>query len=243
VRVLLVTGRRPPAARQVADQIAPDLPMALNNGALFVENGAVIRRRPLPRPVARRALAVGRSCRADAVVHAGSNAEGHLMVQRGEAGETLSAYHVDRANPAVSEWERLEEALVEDPIQVMFGGALAAMDALFKRLSSELGAAASLERTVYPATGLGLIDVVGAGVAKAEAVSFFEARWGLSSASTLAIGDNWNDRGMLEAAGRGFVMRNADPAMHRLGLPLLPSNLEDGVAVAIEEHVLKQMRG
>jgi hydroxymethylpyrimidine pyrophosphatase-like HAD family hydrolase len=43
---------------------------------------------------------------------------------------------------------------------------------------------------------------------------------------------------MLEEAGLGFVMANADPGLHRLGLPVLPTNDEDGVAIAIEEHVL-----
>ena len=43
---------------------------------------------------------------------------------------------------------------------------------------------------------------------------------------------------MLEQAGRGFVMGGADPALLNLGLPVLPSSDEDGVAVAIERHVL-----
>jgi len=43
---------------------------------------------------------------------------------------------------------------------------------------------------------------------------------------------------MLERAGKGFVMGGADPEMLRLGFPVLPSSDEDGVAVAIETHVL-----
>ena len=56
--------------------------------------------------------------------------------------------------------------------------------------------------------------------------------------SPMAIGDNWNDREMLTVAGRGLVMGNADPALHALGLEVLPTNDEDGVAVAIERYVL-----
>ena len=43
---------------------------------------------------------------------------------------------------------------------------------------------------------------------------------------------------MLEQAGKGFVMGGGDPELQKLGLPVLPSSDEDGVAVAIEEHVL-----
>ncbi len=59
-----------------------------------------------------------------------------------------------------------------------------------------------------------------------------------------AIGDNWNDREMLTRAGLGFVMGNADPDLQPLGLPVLPSNDEDGATIAIERHVLaKNKRG
>jgi len=43
---------------------------------------------------------------------------------------------------------------------------------------------------------------------------------------------------MLARAGLGFVMGNADPDLQRLGFPVLPTNDEDGVATAIEQHVL-----
>lgn len=238
MRVLLVTGRRPPAARMVADQIAADLPMVLNNGGLLIEHGAIVRRRPLSRELARVSIAVGKACAADAVVHSGANGEGRLLVEAGAPGHTLRAYYIDSSNPAITAFEILEEAIVEDPVQVMFGGPIPAMAELLPRLEAELGDAVNIERTVYPALGMSLIDVMAAGVAKGEAVRFFEERWGLEARGTLAIGDNWNDRSMLEAAGLGFVMGNADPAMHRLGLPVLPTNEDDGVAVAIEEHVL-----
>ena len=81
----------------------------------------------------------------------------------------------------------------------------------------------------------GLLAMAG----KAEALGFLQLRWGIASAETLAIGDNWNDREMVERAGRGFVMGNADPELLALGLAALPTNDEDGVAHAIEEHVLR----
>ena len=223
----------------MAEQIAPDLPLVANNGGLLIEAGAIIRRRPLSRDLACQAIAVGKACAADPVVHSGPNGEGRLLVESGARGHTLRAYYIDTANPAVAQFEALEAAVIEDVVQVMFGGELAAMDALLPRLQAALGSAVNIERTIYPALGIGLIDVMAAGVAKNEAVSFFERRWGTLASCTLAIGDNWNDRGMLEQAGLGFVMGNADPAMHRLGLPVLPSNEDDGVAIAIEEHVLK----
>jgi hypothetical protein len=76
-------------------------------------------------------------------------------------------------------------------------------------------------------------------VGKAEALGFLQERWGLASSETHAIGDNWNDREMVERAGLGFVVGNADPELLVLGLAALPTNDVDGVAHAIEEHVLR----
>ena len=72
----------------------------------------------------------------------------------------------------------------------------------------------------------------------AEALAYLCERWGIAAEETLAIGDNWNDRVMLESAGRGLLMGNAPSELIALGLPLLPTNDEDGVAHALETHVL-----
>ena len=39
VRVVLVTGRRHPSAREVARELGPDLPLVVHNGALVIEDG------------------------------------------------------------------------------------------------------------------------------------------------------------------------------------------------------------
>src|SRR5712691_1244426 len=82
----------------------------------------------------------------------------------------------------------------------------------------------SIERTLYPHVGVGILDVLEPTVGKAEAVGFLQERWGVGAAETLAIGDNWNDHEMLAGAGLGFVMGNADPDLRALGLPVLPTN-------------------
>jgi len=80
--------------------------------------------------------------------------------------------------------------------------------------------------------------VLDPGVGKADALAFLQRRWSILAAETLAIGDNWNDHEMLERAGLGLVMGNADPQMLALGLPVLPTNDEDGVAIAVERYLL-----
>ena len=239
VQLVLVTGRRYPSARRIARQLAGEVPLIVHNGALVVEEGRVRRCRPLDRAAARRAIAVGRAAGMAPVVHCGLNGEGLLLVEAAASRDGLVGYYLERARDEVREVPELAAALdMERPIQVMFGGDRRSVEALLEPMRVALGDAARLERTVYPASGLVLLDVIDPGVGKAEALAWCQGRWGYSAGETLAIGDNWNDRDMIETAGLGFVMGNADPDLLALGLPRLPTNDEDGVAWAIERHVL-----
>jgi Cof subfamily protein (haloacid dehalogenase superfamily) len=238
VHLVLVTGRRYPTARRVARELGEEVPLVLHNGALVVEDGHVLRCRPLALETARRAIRLGRERGADPVAHCGQQGEGRLLVQTVGPSNTLLAYYLDRSHPDVCTVEDLERDLAEDPMQVMFGGNAALMEGLLAHLMAELGDAVRIERTFYPAQAVGILDVLAPGVGKAEALAFLQERWRVSAAETLAIGDNWNDREMLAQAGRGLLMGNADPELLRLGLPVLPTNDEDGVAVAIERYVI-----
>ena len=174
------------------------------------------------------------------MVHCGFRGEGRLLVATIATGNTHLRGYVDRSGDARVQVEDLEKELPDDPVQVMFAGPLAAMLDLYPRLVAGLGARAKVERTLYPGHEMGFLDVLHPQVSKGEALEFLRARWDVARAETMAIGDNWNDRDMLTGAGRGLVMGNADPALHELGLEVLPTNDEDGVAVAIERYVLAE---
>ncbi len=239
VRVVLVTGRRNPSARRVADELGEGLPLVVHNGALIVEDGRIIRCRPLAREVAARAIQAGRALGIEPVVHCGSRGEGWLVIDARARPEGMVGYYLERAAGELRTTPDVLAALaLEEPIQVMFGGPLAEMETLFDALAVALAGAARLERTVYPASGFALTDVLDPSVGKAKALAFLQQRWGIAAEETLAIGDNWNDRSMLEAAGRGLLMGNAPSELLKLGLPVLPTNDEDGVAHALETHVL-----
>jgi hydroxymethylpyrimidine pyrophosphatase-like HAD family hydrolase len=238
-RVVLVTGRRYPSARRVTADLASDVPLVLHNGALVVVDGRVVRCRTLPRPAARLAIDAGRARGVEPVLHCGASGEGLLLVDAAARPNGLVGYYLERAEAEVRVVPDLVEAAEGgEPIQVMFGGPRAEMEALLPELAAGVGSTARIERTVYPASGAVLLDVLHPAVGKAEAVCFLQERWGVGPRETLAIGDNWNDREMIEAAGLGFVMGNAPGEMLALGLPAAPTNDEDGVARTIEEHVL-----
>jgi hypothetical protein len=242
VRLVLATGRRYPSARPVAEELGGDVLLVLHNGALLIEAGEVLFCRPLPRAVASRCVSAARQRGLDPVVHCGQRGEGLLLVEAGARRSGLVSYYLERSREHVREVADAS-ALDEDPMQVMLGGPPLLMREVKRHLDEALGRSARLERTTYPRSDLEILDVLHPEVGKAAAVAFLQARLGLAPEQTLAIGDNWNDREMLERAGKGFVMGGADPELLELGLPVLPSSDEDGVAVAIETHVLEEKRG
>lgn len=241
VRIALVTGRRYPAAKRIADLLPGRPTLVLHNGGLVVEESVAIRVRPLARSSAIAVLTFGKSLGADPVVHFGQAGEGLLYVENASPSHTLLAYYLSRSHPDVRVVENLEAAVAgkdADPLQVMFGGSMREMSALAVAIE-ERGFDVSALRTVYPKDDLSLIDVVDPTVDKSEALRFLCARWGVELGEVLAIGDNWNDRKMLLAAGKGCVMGNADPELRALGLEVIPGNDEDGVAWAVERFVLQ----
>jgi len=52
-------------------------------------------------------------------------------------------------------------------------------------------------------------------------------------ADVVAVGDNYNDREMLQAAGLGVAMANAEPEIRAVADRIIPSNDEDGIAALL----------
>lgn len=56
----------------------------------------------------------------------------------------------------------------------------------------------------------------------------------------MAIGDNINDKEMIENAGLGIIMENSAPYMKQFADKIVSNNNEDGVAEALEQYILKE---
>lgn len=96
----------------------------------------------------------------------------------------------------------------------------------------------AIHRTEYPARDLCMVDLLPAGCSKGSALRQLCQARDLPIETTLAIGDNWNDVSLFQAAGRSILMGNAPPDLQALGRTrgwqLGPTHDEDGVAQAIE---------
>ncbi|CRH90641.1 Putative hydrolase M6_Spy0533 [Chlamydia trachomatis] len=74
---------------------------------------------------------------------------------------------------------------------------------------------------------------------KGKAIIGLAEKLGLTLDQTMGIGDEENDRSMLEVVGNPVVMENGNPELKKIAKYITKSNDESGVAHAIREWVLK----
>jgi Cof subfamily protein (haloacid dehalogenase superfamily) len=238
IHVALVTGRSYPFARPVAEPLPTSITLIVSNGAVErTMTGATLARRLLDRRVARAVLDATRPHR-DAAALIFDRDDGRQVIF-----ETMDWEHPGRKNY----WARnqslidrsipLEEALVEDPIQVMFNGSAAAMGELAAALRRDaVDFAVSL--TEYVHRDFSLIDVTAPTATKGRALAWRAARLGLGRDEVMAIGDNFNDLEMLEYAGTPVVMANAVESLKHRGWHITGHQNEAGLAQAIRRFAL-----
>jgi Cof subfamily protein (haloacid dehalogenase superfamily) len=82
--------------------------------------------------------------------------------------------------------------------------------------------------------GRGLLEISPAGVSKAAALASWCAARGVDATEAIAFGDMPNDAPMLQWAGRSFAVAGAHPEAAAAASDRCGSNVDDGVARAIE---------
>lgn len=82
------------------------------------------------------------------------------------------------------------------------------------------------------------LEVVKKTVSKGNAIKHLAKKLGIDMSQTMAIGDEENDRAMLEVVAVPVVMANGNPELKKIAKHITLSNDESGVAHAIKTWVL-----
>jgi hydroxymethylpyrimidine pyrophosphatase-like HAD family hydrolase len=261
IEIVISTGRRHSFAMHVLRdlRLEPASAVVSSNGTVIRTIGSeLIRRTHLPLDTARWLCSHLDDYRNTLVLTFdltgpdGEDSRGALVVQHLDELHTSIGRWMRANEPYIQHIDRLEDALQPNqnpPIQMMLCGPIDRMRQAEARLTEHplitaVGdeespqAEVALHRTTYPDTDLTLLDILPAGCSKASALEHIAQLRGLTAADILAIGDNWNDVAMLRLAGHAALMSNAPDDLKALALSsgwtIVPSNNEDGVAIAIE---------
>jgi Cof subfamily protein (haloacid dehalogenase superfamily) len=228
VRVCVATGRMWRSAEPWVRSLGADSPVILYNGGQvldFAERRTLYERR-LPRAAARAALAL---------IAGRPDVQPHLYLQDrvyAPRRHPLSDAYVLDDGLAYDVAPDLAGLLVDDPHKILVIGSPADVDALGAEVrAAGLPVHAVTSEPTY-------LEILPPGISKGTALAALLAALGLSRAEVVAVGDNWNDLEMIEAAGLGVAMGHAPAGVRARADFVCGTAEEEGVRQVIERFVL-----
>lgn len=228
-RVVIASARPPRSSRAIYEQLGLDTLQINYNGALIFDPPArrVFRHEPIPGPVARAVVELGRSMHAELVVSL----------------EVLDRWITDRVDPAYLTATAqmfgpdgvcpLDPHLDNPVTKLMLHGPPPVLEPIGQAIVDWFG-----DRVSVHVSDRDLLQVVRKGVDKSYALETICGHYGIEAERVVAIGDAPNDIGMLNWAGLAIAVGNAWDITRAAADVTVPANDEDGVAHAIERHVL-----
>jgi Cof subfamily protein (haloacid dehalogenase superfamily) len=238
IHVALVTGRSYPFARPIADPLPSSLTLIVSNGAVERGmDGSTFAKRLLDRGVARSVLSSTRPFRHAAALVFDRDADRQVIFETMDWEHPGRKAYWTRNQSLIAQSVPLEDALVEDPIQVMFNGAVETMRSLVASLRAEARDCA-VSLTEYVHRDFSLIDVTAPSATKGQALAWRATQLGITPNEVMAVGDNFNDLEMLEFAGMPVVMANAVAGLKERGWAVTGDNDHAGLADAIRRLAL-----
>ena len=238
IHVALVTGRSYPFARPIADPLPSSLTLIVSNGAVERGmDGSTFARRLLNREVARSVLTSTAPFRHAAALVFDRDVDRQVIFETMDWEHPGRKAYWARNQSLIAQSVPLEDALVEDPIQVMFNGGVEVMRSLVESLRREARACA-VSLTEYVHRDFSLIDVTAPSATKGQALAWRAEQLGITRDEVMAVGDNYNDLEMLEFAGMPVVMANAVAGLKERGWTVTGDNDHAGLADAIRRLAL-----
>jgi len=229
VHLTIATGRMYASARQIARQIELNVPIITYQGSLVrnLLDGQTLYERNVP---VRAARLFYEYCREHGL-HLQTYIDDQLFAA--EENERLKAYAAQSKIPYTIEsqfgelvstsTQQTKLIIIDEPSR---------LDAIKPELEALLGPGVHLTKSKS-----NFLELTHEEGTKGHALKFLAAHYGISMEETIAIGDAWNDREMIEAAGLGVAMANAVPELKALANFVTLSNNEDGVKYVLEKFV------
>jgi len=131
--------------------------------------------------------------------------------------------------------EDVEKAVAEDKVQILKAVAVDRDSEKIQRLRDSIVETGIVSVTQSMKDNL---EVMNQGVTKGNAVKMLAEMYGIKREEIIAIGDNENDISMIEYAGMGIAMGNAEESLKSVANHITGDYQEDGVAEAIKRFIL-----
>lgn len=229
IEVVLATGKTRQAARDLIDSLPLASPGVYMQGLItYNADGSVRTRIVMAKQTAAAVIALAEAFGFSALAYSDNRAFG-LRVDA--VTSKLTEYGEPQVE-RIADWSHFLERV--DVNKLIIYGAEAQVAALRQAIDAQLKHAVHVTR----ANIAGMIEVLPANTSKGQAVKRLLAELDIDPANCLAVGDGENDIEMLQAVGIGVAMGNATPLLKEVADVIVPSNDEDGLALALETYAL-----
>jgi Cof subfamily protein (haloacid dehalogenase superfamily) len=234
VRVCVATGRMWRSAEPWVRALGADPPVILYNGGQVLDfaTGRTLYERRLPRDAARAALALARR---DPDVQPHLYLHDRVYVER--LHPLTDAYAAD--DGLTYELVPSLDALLadDDPHKLLVIGGRERVESLQRAVrAARLPVHDVQSEPVY-------LEILPPHVSKGAALVAMLEALEVAAGETIAIGDNWNDVEMIEAAGLGVAMGHAPDGVRARADHVCGTAEEEGVREVIERFVLARGEG
>lgn len=227
--IVLSSGRMLEAMLPLANRIGVNAPMLLYNGALAYDHNSdqVIFADQIPYETA---LAIGRAIEDMGYYYQAYPGRNYYCPEVIEMTRFYAHYiHVDAipVHEPLSHWMEkhpsgMQKFLLMDTVE----GADRAQAVLREAFGDKAG---------FMKSKPNYVEITPPGVNKGKALIRLAAHLGLAREEVMAFGDGQNDVTMIEMAGTGVCMANGCVEARAVADRIAPTNVEDGVAVVIED--------
>jgi Cof subfamily protein (haloacid dehalogenase superfamily) len=226
--VTLATGRMFSSARKVAGQLELNVPIITYQGALVKNllDGHVLYERPLAEDVALDVV--------EFATNRGLHLQGYVddilfaMEDNDKVKKysepTRIPYEIENDFRTLAKRGNAKLLIIDDP---------AKLDEMIPEVKKLVGDRAHVTKSKPH-----YLEIVHPEATKGHALLHLAEHYGIDSSEVIAVGDAWNDREMIEAAGLGVAMGNAVEALKRVADHVTLSNNEEGVRAVVERFIL-----
>lgn len=230
--IVIATGQTLSVLQNVCADLPLSAPQIIENGAIIadIHSSAIIHERLIPPDLILPALAELRT----------------LGLYR--AYHTLHSVYVDKDTPRARDWYRppvspvieIEDVASLYPLSCIKVAGIGEESTLREKRRDLEGIFAGI---LYVAqSSFDILELLHPEVSKGNALRVIAEDLHIKPEEIVAFGDNHNDIGMLQLAGLGVAMGNAHDEVKMAADYVTLSNVEDGVAIVIEDLVLPTLR-
>lgn len=235
--VTLATARRYTTAGAIAAELGIELPLIVYDGSLIASYPAatILHRQLLAASIVRQAVEIFQQHAIQPVLHPCDCTNEEVWTGPAEYDHLEIAMYISLANDRLRRMSYATlGALLIDPLRVVAFASETAIQRMIPQIARLDCAWHLLKLGSYGCAELSLMNL---GCSKASGVAALAAHYGIPLAQVMAIGDNTNDLTMLQSVGWGVAMGQAPEAVKAVAKAVTASNMEDGVALAIEGYL------